>query len=264
MTDPVKSQYKNTNTKSVSKTLMILSTFDATTPVQRTSDIAMKLHMNISTVSRHLNTMLDMGFLEREEDTGFYYLGLEIVALAGAALQNNAVFRHACPELHQLSYKYDVHSHMGVPKELDVVHLISVGCESTMELLIPMGHCHPMFCSAMGRAMLAYMPPAKTQEILLGSDLERYTPETKITPREINLELTRTRQKGYCVLIDELAEGKGSLAAPIFDRHRDPIAAVSVSASAYSLSQPKRERELAKAVMSTASKISGKLGYYPK
>lgn len=254
----------SSNTKSVSKTLAILSTFNESTPMQRTSDIARKLHMNVSTVSRHLNTMLDWGFLERDDSTGFYCLGLEIVALAGAALQNSDVFRHAYPELQQLSYKYGVHSHMGVPRSVDVVHLISISCESTMELLIPMGHCHPMYCSAMGRAMLAYMPPAKAQEILKNSELSKVTPETKIDLQEINHELAHTRHRGYCIVFDELAENKGSLAAPVFDRNRMPVAAISVSSSTHSLAQPHRERELAKAVMTAAGKISGKLGYYPR
>ena len=266
--------HKGSNAKSVSKTLEILSTFNELAPEQRTSDIANKLHMNISTVSRHLNTMLDWGFLMRDEETGRYSLGYEVVALAGAALQNNPlagaalqnndVYRHAYPELQQLSYKYGVHSHMGVPRAVDVVHLISICCESTMELLIPMGHCHPMYCSAMGRAMLAYMSQAEVQKVLRASELQKLTPETKIDLREINQELIHTRQKGYCILFDELAESKSSLAAPIFDRNRNPVAAISVSASAQSLSQPQRERELAKAVMTAAGKISGKLGYYPK
>ncbi|WP_317855821.1 IclR family transcriptional regulator [Chakrabartyella piscis] len=263
MASSEKDNQKNSNTKSVSKTLAILSTFNETAPMQRTSDIAMKLNMNISTVSRHLNTLLDMGFLERDEATGFYFLGMEVVSLVGAALQNNDVFRHSYPELQQLSNKFDVHSHMAVPRGKEVVHLISVCCESTMELLIPMGHCHPMFCSAMGRAMLAYMPINKRQEVLL-CEMKKYTPTTKVDMKEIEQELVKTRQKGYCIVIDELSESKGSLAAPVFDRNRKPIAAVSVSASAYSLSQPQRQRELAKAVLSVASKVSGKLGYYPK
>ena len=264
MAQRTEGSHKGSNAKSVSKTLEILSTFNELAPEQRTSDIATKLHMNISTVSRHLNTMLDWGFLERDGSTVYYALGLEIVALAGAALQNNDVYRHAYPELQQLSYKYGVHSHMGVPRAVDVVHLISICCESTMELLIPMGHCHPMYCSAMGRAMLAYMPQTEVQKVLKASELQKLTPETKIDLREINQELIHTRQKGYCILFDELAESKSSLAAPIFDRNRNPVAAISVSASAQSLSQPQRERELAKAVMTAAGKISGKLGYYPK
>lgn len=264
MAQSSESPYKNTNTKSVSKTLAILSTFNETTPMQRTSDIAMKLQMNISTVSRHLNTLLDMGFLERDDATGYYYLGIEIIALAGAALQNNAVFRHAYPELHQTSYKFGVHSHMGVLRNQDIVHLISVGCKSSMELIIPMGHRHPVFCSAMGRAMLAYMPQEKVLDILDDCDLKQYTAATKTDRKVILQELQRVRQKGYCIVLDELVECIGSIAAPVFDRTRNAVAAVSVSASSYSLSQPERERELSKAVMSIASTISGKLGYYPK
>ena len=81
---------------------------------------------------------------------------------------------------------------------------------------------------------------------------------------EIREELARTRQRGYCVLFEELSENKSSLAAPIFDRSREPIAAISISSSAHSLSKPQRERELAKAVVTAAGRISGKLGYYPK
>lgn len=133
-----------------------------------------------------------------------------------------------------------------------------------MELLIPMGHCHPMYCSAMGRAMLAYMPQAEVEKVLRASELQKLTPETKIDLREINQELIHTRQKGYCILFDELAESKSSLAAPIFDRNRNPIAAISVSASAQSLSQPQRERELAKARDDRGRKDLRQAGLLPK
>lgn len=263
MTQMPEHRQKSSSAKSVSKTLAILATFDEMSPRQRTSDIAEKLHMNISTVSRHLNTLLDWGFLSRDESTGFYYAGLQIIALAGASLQNNDIYRHAFPELQQLSYKYGVQSHMAVPREGKIIHLINLSCENTMELLMPMGHSQPMYCSAMGRALLAFMPAGKTQEILKKSELVKFTPDTKVDLKEINAELAHTRRKGYCVLIGELLANKGSLAAPIFDQKRNPVAVISVSASARSISIPERERELAKAVMSTASRISGKLGYFP-
>ena len=203
-------QQSSSNAKSVGKTFAILSTFSEATPIQRTSDIASKLHMNISTVSRHLNTMLDWGYLQRDDATGFYSLGLEIVALAGAALQNSSIYRFAYPELQRLSYKYGVHSHMSVPRGVEVVHLISICCENTMELLIPMGHCHPMYCSAMGRAIMAYQSSGEVQRVLRDSDLKKFTPETKVELQEIQQELARTRQRGYCMIFDELSENIGS------------------------------------------------------
>ncbi|WP_237580197.1 IclR family transcriptional regulator [Candidatus Enterococcus huntleyi] len=250
--------------KSLNKTLAILSSFDDQTPIQRTSDIAARLDMNMSTVSRHLNTLLDWGFLDRDEDTGYYYPGVAIVALAGRALQNNDVYRHAFPEVQRLSYRHNVHGHMGVAQKDKIVHLISSCHESSMDLLIPMGYKHPMHCSAMGRVFLAYLSPIEAQQILKSNTLLKYAHHTKVDICDINQELIRTRQQGYCLLVNELAEGIGSIAAPVFNRNREVVAAISVSASARSLADPAREQVLAQAVKAAASRVSSKLGFYPR
>lgn len=264
MTQSSENLHKNSNTKSVSKTLAILSTFDENTPRQRTSDIASKLGLNISTVSRHLNTLLDWGYLQRDDVTGDYYPGLAIVALAGATLQRHDVYRHSYPELLQLSNKFGVYSHMGVPRDTDIIHLICCPADGSMEQLIPMGHSHPMYCSAMGRAILPYMPAAKVLDILKRSNLQKYTEHTKVEIQDILKELDVVKQQGYCRLFNELTVGKGSFSAPIFDRNRNPVAAISISASTHRLSQPDIAPELIKAVITSALKISGKLGYFPK
>jgi DNA-binding IclR family transcriptional regulator len=260
---PANKHIKASDTKSVSKTLEILSNYDETNPMLKTSDIASKLNMNISTASRHLNTMLDWGFLKRDDSTGYYSPGYEIISLAGIALLNNDVYRYSNPELQRLSYRYTVHSHMAVQRGVEIVHLISSSCENTMDLFIPMGHKQPMYCSAMGRAILAYLPEDNAMEILMKSKFSKLATETKIDIEDIKQELIKTRQKGYCVLINELVQNKASLAAPIFNRQRFPVAAISVSTSAHGMRNPQRERELAKAVKGAADRISGKLGYFP-
>ncbi len=254
---------KKSETKSVSKTLAILSTFDEKTPTQRTSDIAQKLDMNVSTVSRHLNTLLDWGFLNRDAETGSYYPGPKIVVMAGAMLQNDEVYRYSFPELQLLSFRYGIHSHMSIPQGTDIIHMISSCCEHTMDLFVPMGHRQPMYCSAMGRCFLAYMPQTRARDILKKSNMEKRTPDTKVDPEEIIRDLENIRRQGYCLISNELTYGKASLAAPVFDRNQNPLAAISVSASANALKQPQRERELRKAVKNTASRISGRLGYFP-
>lgn len=254
---------KKSEAKSVSKTLAILSTFNEKSPRQRTSDIARKLDMNVSTVSRHLNTLLDWEFLSRDDETGLYYPGPEIIGMAGAMLQNSEVYRYSFPELQLLSFRYGIHSHMSMPQGTDIIHMISSCCEQTMDLFVPMGHVQPMYCSAMGRCFLAYMPQAKARDILRKSHMEKRTPETKVDIEEILKELENIRRRGYCLLSNELTYGKASLAAPVFDRNQNAIAAISVSTSANALKQPQREMELRKAVKNTASRISGRLGYFP-
>ncbi len=250
--------------QSVSKTLAILSTFSEAAPMQRTSDIAAKLGMNVSTVSRHLNTLLDSGFLSRDDATGYYYPGLQILSLAGITLQNSDIYRHSVPELQQLAQTNKVYAHMSMPNGTDIVHLICSCGKNTNELLIPMGHRHPMYCSAMGRAILAYLPQDRVMHILNNSSMEKHTLDTLTTIPEIQKELVRTRNQGYCVLTNELSNGVASIAAPIFNRAREPVAAISISTSLWRLNQPNSEQELAKSVIICANKISGRLGYYPR
>lgn len=255
---------KKDNTKSINKTLAILSTFSDASPQQRTTDIATKLNLSISTVSRHLGTLLDWGFLERDDVTGYYRPGNKIIALAGVTLQNNEIYRHAFPELRELSRTLNIHCHMAVPQGTSIIHLISLSCSNAQELMFPMGHVQPMFCSAMGRAILSCLPPAKAQEILRKSELVKRTEDTKVDIEEITNELKKVRKKGYCLIINELNEDEASLAAPILDQNSNPVAAISVSSSVYRLSQPENEAQAAAAVKAAGTRISSMLGYYPR
>ncbi len=254
---------KESAVHSISKTLSILSTFTDTCPRQRVSDIAEKLDLNISTVSRHLSTMLDAGFLERDDETGCYSLGLKIACLAGIALHNSDVYRHSFPELHQLSQKTGLHCFMGVQDGDDISLLISVGGEETIELMTPIGYHHPMYCSAIGRAILSQMPFDEAEKILARGTQRKYASNTKTDKQAIIKELSTAREKGYAIIVDELTPGKASISAPIFSRNRKVIAAISMSANISTMNLEENEDRLAKQLLHSAGKISGKLGYFP-
>ena len=247
---------------SIGKAFAILSIFTENSPSLRTSDIANKLGLTVSTVSRQLSTMLDFGFVERDDITGFYSPGPAIIGLAGLTLQNNDLYRHGAAEIQLFAHEHNVHCHLGMPHKKEIIHLVNSCSKNTMDLLIPMGHTHPMYCSAMGRAILAYTPIDKVQQILKNSSLVKYTPETKTDFLDISHEIVLSNQRGYCLMLDELIMNKGALAAPIFDRNRNPIGAISISAGSSFLKS--KETDLSKALLVTASRISGKLGYFPK
>jgi len=252
------------NMKSINRTLEILSTFTAAQPQQRVTDIAEKLGMNISTVSRHLSTMLDSGFLERDSQSGMYRLGIKFVTLAGVALYSHEVYRHSYPELLQLSHKTGLHCIMGIPEGKDVVHLISVGSDETIEFLTPIGYHHPMYCSGMGRAIMSQMSQEEIDEILDGDISTKYADDTKATKKEILEALKIARKKGYATIVNELNPGKSSISAPIFAQNRQVIAAISMTGNIFSLNLEKNEEILSKQLLHSAGKISGKLGFFPK
>ncbi len=253
---------KMKNNKSTSKTLAILSTFNEIMPMQRTSDIAQLLNMNISTVSRHLNTLLDWGFLERDE-SGYYYPGLQIITLAGTALHNMPVYRYCYSELMLLSNQLGLHGHMSVASGHEIVHLINTCSTNTKQLFIPTGHRQPMYCSAMGRIMMAYMHDEELARIFKSTKMMKITPNTKIDENEIILELQTIQKRGYSIVENELTLEVGSISMPIFDRSRKVVAAISVSMSVNSLQNPQRVKEILKIMSVRANKVSGQLGYFP-
>lgn len=246
------------------KALAILSSFLSDPSGKRTTDVAAELQMNISTVSRHLNTLLDLGFLDREPSTGFYVPGQNILALAGMSLQNIPAYRYAMPELQLISNQHAIHGYMSVPKATEIVYLISSYYKSAMDLYIPLGYKHPMYCSAMGRVYLAHMRNDEAKQIIKNSDLVNYTSETKTNIEEIWKKILETRKNGYCILVNELVESKASIAVPIFDSNRKVVASISVSENSEQLNQGSRRNELIKALVNAATKISGQLGYTPK
>lgn len=259
----LKNELDREGTRSISKTLAILASFTDTAPQQRTTDIAAKLGLSVSTVSRHLGALLDWGFLVRDDLTGYYRPGSQVITLAGIALQNNPIYRHAFSELQELTNSLHVHGHMAVPHGTCIQHLISLDSVGSQEL-IPMGYLQPMYCSAIGRAILAHMPLSKVQEILRKTDLVKRTEETKTNVNEILDELERVRRRGYCLLVNELNEGRSSLAVPIFDQQGNPVAGVSVSTTTGRLGEPRTEEQFSQAVKKVGKTISGSLGYYPR
>ena len=248
--------------KSIGKTLLILSTFTITSPTQKTSDIAKKLDMNISTVSRHLNTLLDHGFLDRDDESGYYYPGIQVVSMAGATLHNMPVYRYCLPELQKLSYQYDIHGHMSILHGNEIVHLISTSGMKFQRHFIPTGHKQPAYCTAMGRCFLANMDKAQLDKILTNTQLIKKTSFTKIIKDDLMDEIERIKRVGYCFLKDELNEGACSIGAPIYDQRKHVIAAISISTTSQKIHDQVMKNELINALLVVSNKISNNLGYF--
>lgn len=250
---------------SISKALSILLTFTAEEPYLRVSDIASKLNMTPSTVSRHLNTMLDMDFIARDDATGSYHLSNALISLSGIALSSYDIYRHAYPETQRLSTATSLHTYLGVPYSSNrFIYLASVGGTETMDLFTPIGQTNPLYCTAIGKIILANKSPNALEHYLKTEPLINFAPNTITNPERLKKALCLVRTKGYATICDEFTPGKASVAAPIFNRNHKLEGAISVSGSIDQVELDTREKELARIVVKTANKISGYLGYHPR
>jgi IclR family pca regulon transcriptional regulator len=89
-----------------------------------------------------------------------------------------------------------------------------------VNLDIGVGSRLPVFCTALGKVVLAFLKKADQTRIIGKIKFERYTPFTTGSARELALELARIRNVGYALSDQELTEGLRSVAAPVFREGR--------------------------------------------
>jgi len=116
-----------------------------------------------------------------------------------------------------------------------------------------------LYCSAIGKLLLAYLEPSRRQEYLRTTRLKAFTPQTPVTRPTLRRMLDEIRSTGLSVSLDEIAEGAAGIAAPVFDRHGVVTAGLVLGATSQRVraEQPR----LAALVMDRAHELSRVLGF---
>jgi DNA-binding IclR family transcriptional regulator len=130
----------------------------------------------------------------------------------------------------------------------------------TFRLVSKVGARRPLYCTALGKAMLAFLSEEEQQYLIAGESFERFTPNTLCRPTQLKKDLSLTRERGYSIDNEEVYLGSRCIAAPVFDQSGKVAAAVSVSGP--TMRVPKeRVPVFANATRQAASAISKRLGY---
>ena len=118
-----------------------------------------------------------------------------------------------------------------------MIYLDVVESSQRVKLAAAPGQRLPAFCTASGKAILAFLPEEKVRDILaLGMPV--YTQNTIASVETFFNDIRRTREQGYAISEQEFEDGINAIAAPICNH---PIASVSIAGPAYRLT---RERML--------------------
>jgi IclR family KDG regulon transcriptional repressor len=120
------------------------------------------------------------------------------------------------------------------------------------------GRILPMYCTGIGKAILAWMGDEYLERYLRDVKLDALTPTTHATPERLRAELAVTRERGYAVDRQENERGIQCVAAPVLQRDGTVIAAVSVSGSEHEVPEEKFP-EIAREVISAANDVARKL-----
>jgi DNA-binding IclR family transcriptional regulator len=226
--------------RSVERALEVLMCFTKQTPELTMTQISECVGINKSTVHRLLATLERKRFVERDSDTGIYKPGIRLLQLAFLTLEHNDLRHLAAPFLQSLCDQHHENVNLSVLDDTDVVYLEVIESPERIKLAASPGQRLPAFCTASGKAILAFLQEDKVIDILERGML-RYTQNTILT-REVFFEnIQCAREKGFAISEQEFEEGINAIATPVLNSSGQPIASVSIAGPAYRLT---RERML--------------------
>lgn len=215
--------------KSLQKALEILNYFTEKSLLGVT-EISEHFGLYKSTVHNILSTLKALEYLEQDEESGKYRLGIQIFNLSKALGDTYSITKIAMPYMQEISNQTGERVYLAVPYRYEVLYLEATYPAESVELMRSLlGERAQMYCTGLGKAMLANMGEKKIEEYLQHQVLTKHTENSIDDKDELRKELQRTKQCGYAVDNMEHEFGIKCVSMPIFDRNRNVYAAISIS-----------------------------------
>ncbi|KIX11532.1 IclR family transcriptional regulator [Dethiosulfatarculus sandiegensis] len=246
--------------QSIKRAVLILKSFTYAQPSWQVSKLAKQVDLPVTTVHGLMQTLEEEGFLEQDPQTRSYSLG-QMMNIMGAVQRSTLELNQKAEvPINYLAKQTGLEGRVGVFYNDAVVLTFNTGhLASTMGIAYT-GPIKPTFCSAMGRAILAYMTEEEVDAHLKRVQLVSYTPKTETDPQAIRRELAKTRERGYSLELQEVALHQEAVGAPVFGPGGVPVGAICLLGEPRKISGADLEG-LGQAVMNTADHISTYLGF---
>jgi DNA-binding IclR family transcriptional regulator len=237
--------------RAVERALDVLMCFTNQTPELTMTQISDLIGLNKSTVHRLLATLEGKRFVERDAVTGVYKPGIRLLQMAFLTMEHNDLRRLAAPFLHNLCNQFRENVNLSILDGADVVYVDAIESSQRVKLAAAPGQRLPAFCTASGKAILAFLPEENIKHIL-ESGMPGYTQNTLTSPELFWENIRQVRELGFAISIQEFEDGINAIAAPICN---EPIASISIAGPAYRLTR-ERMLELGPDLVATAKNIA--------
>jgi IclR family KDG regulon transcriptional repressor len=248
------------NVRVLDRAIRILSTLSDGTP-RTLTQLSEAIGVSSSTTFRLLATLSFHRFVQRDDESGAYSLGLACLELARAYLASSDIRREALPDLEKLRDETTETVHLAVLDQMEVVYLEKLeGLHAVGLMTSRVGGRAPAHCTGLGKVLLAYTPVELLQAHYDEKGLERFSDKTIIRLDEFLKHLQEVRRQGYAFDLGEHEPEIRCIAAPVRDFSGKVVAAISVSGTAHRMNPVKTNQALINKILQTARAISARLG----
>ncbi|HVY19539.1 MAG TPA: IclR family transcriptional regulator [Bauldia sp.] len=210
------------------KALRLLETIGWKVHDVKLTDIARELGLPKTTAYRYLQTLAAAGFLRHDVENDRYGIGPRVRMFAQSEKSLSRLRRVAIPEMEHLMQAFNATVNLAVSNGTDVVYVEMVRDSHAGRMRARIGDHHPIHATALGKAILAFLPPAERATIL-DWPLGEMTARTIRSSSALRRQLGEARENGHSIERQEAEDGFACIGVPILDGDHYPLAALSLS-----------------------------------
>lgn len=224
----------NDTPNSMQRTLRVLEFICRQKQGVRVSELARAFDMSSPAIYKYLTSLVTEGFIFKDELSGRFRATFRIVELAGQVLGNNDVTEITYPRLQLLSNQLSSSVHLAI-REGDLGVCISkIENSNAIPSITRVGMSFDLYPTALGKAILAFLPEAERHAYYQRIDLVPYTDHTLVTPKALEGDFEKTRAQGYSRDDEEHRQGLHAIGVPVFDYTHSVIGSISTMIAASS------------------------------
>ena len=202
------------------------------------TEISQSLGLHKSTASGIINTLKAERFLEQDQVHGKYKLGLDIFRLA---MNSRLELSELCePHLDTLLHLTGEAVNLGVSDGGKVVYVSKKESAHSLQISTKVGSRRPMYCTALGKAILSVMDTAQAAKLILSMEMSAHTDKTITDAQALLRELETIREQGIAYDLEELEPGLVCMAVPIYYKQGSPVGAISISGPSLRMGDERR------------------------
>jgi DNA-binding IclR family transcriptional regulator len=244
---------------SVERALSILELLAEGRQGLTTSDISRRAQIPKSSTSYLLRTLVNRGYIRRDDATGLHTLGIRLLSLGGQAMQGMELREVAMPYLRQVVERTRLGAHLAILDHGDAVYIERIESPGFIKMAVWVGRRMIPQVTAVGKALICHLEPQDIREIMAEHRVRAASSKTIVSLPKLLDELALTRQRGYAIDDEEHAKSVRCVAAPVLAASGEVVAAIGVSATVSQLNDDYLP-VVGNTVRSAALKLSAQLG----
>jgi len=250
----------NLTHQSLKRGLRIIETIAAVGGSTTLAEIVRKTALSRSTAYQLLRSLVEFGYLVKDDNTRSYALAPKLFRLTGRTWTHEQLCDISKPYLDELSRRTGEGTSLAVMGDGCVTIVAKREPDSPVRVAQEVGGIRPIYCTAVGKLLSAWLPKRELEGIIHRTVFEKLTPRTITSPGAFRKELERIRSTGFAIDNEEHIKGIRCIATAVRDHSGQVRAALCVLGPKDRMPQ-RRLVKIRRELADIAADFSARLGY---